>query len=165
MAPFLLVSLVMLNALAVTSITNERDGRALDLLRVTDISPKEFLFGKLFGVLYVTLDVVLIPVALAVYIWFSGGLSTENLLYLIAGMAILNVFVTVLGLHCGMSYAGSRQAIAVSLGTVFFLFLGVVTSMVMLISFSGNVEAQLTPFLACIIGGAIGLYVALPHYH
>lgn len=161
MAPFMLVSLVMLNALAVTSITNERDGRALDLLRVTDISPKEFLFGKLFGVLYVTLDVVLIPIALAIYIWYSGGLSSENLLYLIAGMVILNIFVTVLGLHCGMSYAGSRQAIAVSMGTVFFLFLGVVTSMVMLVSFSGNVEAQLTPFLACIIGGAIGLYVAL----
>lgn len=161
MAPFLLVSLVMLNALAVTSITNERDGRALDLLRVTDISPKEFLFGKLFGVLYVTLDVVLIPIALAVYIWYCGGLTTENLLYLFAGLMILNIFVAVLGLHCGMSYAGSRQAIAVSLGTVFFLFLGVVTSMVMLISFSGNFEAQLTPFLACIIGGAIGLYVAL----
>ncbi len=161
MAPFLLVSLVMLNALAVTSITNERDGRALDLLRVTDISPKEFLFGKLFGVLYVTLDVVLIPIAMAIAIWCYGGLSTENLLYLIAGMVILDVFVAVLGLHCGMSYAGSRQAIAVSLGTVFFLFLGVVASMVMLVSFSGNVEAQLTPFLACIIGGAIGLYLAL----
>lgn len=161
MAPFLLVSLVMLNALAVTSITNERDGRALDLLRVTDISPKEFLFGKLFGVLYVTLDVVLIPIGLAVAIWFFGGLATENLLYLIAGMLILDIFVAVLGLHCGMSYSGSRQAIAVSLGTVFFLFLGVVTSMVMLVSFSGNVEAQLTPFLSCIIGGAIGLYVAL----
>ena len=67
----------------------------------------------------------------------------------------------VLGLHSGMSYAGSRQAIAVSLGTVFFLFLGVVTSMVMLVSFTGNVEAQMAPFLACIIGGAIGLFAAL----
>lgn len=161
MAPFILVSLVMVNALAVTSITNERDGRALDLLRVTDISPKEFLFGKLFGIMFVTLDVILIPLALAFYIWYSGGITTENLLYLVIGMVILNVFVSVLGLHCGMSYAGSRQAIAVSLGTVFFLFLGVITSMVMLVSFSGNVEAQLTPFLACIIGGAIGLYVAL----
>jgi Mn2+/Fe2+ NRAMP family transporter len=44
---------------------------------------------------------------------------------------------------------------------VFFLFLGVVTSMVMMVSFTGNVEAQLTPFLACIVGGSIGLYVAL----
>jgi len=47
------------------------------------------------------------------------------------------------------------------LGTVFFLFLGIVTCMVMMVSFTGNVEAQLTPFLACIVGGAIGLYVAL----
>ena len=161
LAPFLVVSLVMLNALAVTSITNERDGRALDLLRVTDISPKEFLFGKLFGVLYVTLDVVLLPIAIAGYVWFSGGLSGLNYVYLILGLAVLDIFVVVLGLHCGMSYAGSRQAIAVSLGTVFFLFLGVVTSMVMLVSFTGNVEAQMAPFLACIIGGAIGLFAAL----
>jgi hypothetical protein len=47
------------------------------------------------------------------------------------------------------------------LGTVFFLFLGVVTAMVMMVSFTGNVEAQLAPFLACIFGGAIGLYIAL----
>ncbi len=160
-APFLLVSLVMVNALAVTSITNERDGRALDLLRVTDISPKEFLFGKVFGVLYVAIDIVLIPVAMCLYIAFHGAITVENLLYLLLAIVILNVFVTVLGIHCGMSYGGSRQAISVSLGTVFFLFLGIVTCMVMMVSFTGNVEAQLTPFLACIVGGAIGLYVAL----
>lgn len=161
LAPFLLVSLVMVNALAVTSITNERDGRALDLLRVTDISPKEFLFGKLLGVLYVALDIVMIPVAMCFYLAFNGAVTVENLLYLLLAVAILNVFVTVLGIHCGMSYGGSRQAISVSLGTVFFLFLGIVTCMVMMVSFTGNVEAQLTPFLACIVGGAIGLYVAL----
>ena len=33
--------------------------------------------------------------------------------------------------------------------------------MVMMVSFTGNVEAQLTPFLACIVGGSIGRYVAL----
>lgn len=161
LAPFMLVSIVMINALAVTSITTERDGRALDLLMVTDISPKEFLFGKLFGVLFVALDMVLLPIAICVYIWFNGAMTTENLVYLTIGTAVGLVFVTMLGIHCGMSYGGSRQAIAVSLGTVFFLFLGVVTVIMMMISFSGNVEAQLTPFLACIIGGAIGLYLAL----
>jgi len=60
-----------------------------------------------------------------------------------------------------MSYNFSRQAIGVSLGTVFFLFLGVITSMVMMVSFTGSVEAQFGPFLACLVGGAIGLYVAL----
>ena len=33
--------------------------------------------------------------------------------------------------------------------------------MVMMVSFTGNVEAQLAPFFACIVGGSIGLYVAL----
>ena len=161
MAPFMLVSLVMLNALAVTSITNERDGRALDLLQVTDLSPKEFLFGKLLGVMYVAADIIILPLLMCVYLWFGGGLSLENLLYLFIVLIVLDIFVAVLGLHSGMSYGSSRQAIGVSLGTVFFLFLGIVTCMVMMVSFTGNVEAQLTPFLACIVGGAIGLYVAL----
>ena len=161
LAPFILVSIVMVNALAVTSITTERDGRALDLLMVTDISPKEFLFGKLFGVLYVAADMVLLPILISGYLWFSEVLSLENFLYICIGLIVLYVFVAMLGIHSGMSYGASRQAIAVSLGTVFFLFLGVVTVMFMMISFAGNVEAQLTPFLACIVGGAIGLYVAL----
>jgi len=161
LAPFMFVSLVMVNALAVTSITTERDGRAIDLLRVTDISPKEFLFGKLGGILYISMDIILLPMLMCGYLWYSQALTGENLLYVVAGLLVLNVFVAVLGIHCGLSYGGSRQAIGVSLGTVFFLFVGVITSMVMMVSFTGNVEAQLTPFLACIVGGAIGLYVAL----
>ena len=161
LAPFCLVSIVMVNALAVTSITTERDGRALDLLMVTDISPKEFLFGKLFGVMYVALDMILLPILMCGFLWYHGAMSGENFAYLCVGLLVLFVFVAMLGIHCGMSYSASRQSIAVSLGTVFFLFLGVVTAMFMMVSFTGNVEAQLTPFLACIVGGAIGLYVAL----
>jgi ABC-type transport system involved in multi-copper enzyme maturation permease subunit len=161
LAPFMLLSIVMVNALAVTSITTERDGRALDLLRVSDISPREFLFGKLFGVLIVAADMILLPLLMCVYLWFSTVITGENLFYLIVCSLVLFVFVGILGIHCGMLYSTSRQAILVSLGTVFFLFLGVVTCMVMMVSFTGKTEAQLTPFLACIIGGAIGLYVAL----
>lgn len=161
LGPFILLSLVMINALGVTSLTNERDGRSLDLLLVTDLSPREFLFGKLGGVLFVTLDVVLWPIAICVFLFAAGAVGLEYLLYLISGLLILDVFVAMLGLHCGMIYANSRQAIGVSLGTVFFLFLGIVTAMVMMVSFTGNVEAQITPFLACIVGGGVGLYVAL----
>ena len=128
---------------------------------VTDLSPKEFLFGKLGGVLYVVSDMILLPIIMCGYLWFNSAMTSENLLYLCIGLSVLFVFVAMLGVHCGMSYSGSRQAIGVSLGTVFFLFLGVVTVMVMMVSFTGNVEAQLSPFLACIVGGAIGLYVAL----
>lgn len=160
-APFLFVSIVMVNALAVTAITTERDGRALDLLMVTDLSPKEFLFGKLFGVMAIASDMILLPLAMVGYLCWCGAISIENTVYLSLGFIAINVFVIVLGIHCGMSYNFSRQAIGVSLGTVFFLFLGVITSMLMMVSFTGSVEAQFGPFLACLVGGAIGLYVAL----
>ncbi len=159
--PFMLLSLVMVNALAVTSITNERDGRALDLLRVTDISPKEFLLGKLFGVLTISLDMILLPLILSGYLWYLDIMTLENLVFLVIGFLTLHVFVVMLGIHCGMSYNTSRQGIAASVGTVFFLFLGVATTIMMMISFTGSTEAQLAPFLACLIGGAIGLYITL----
>ena len=161
LAPFVLVSMVLLNALAVSAITNERDGRSLDLLWMTDLSPSEFLFGKLGGVLLISADVILLPLLMFCFLFFQGSISVENMLYLVIGLAVLVVFIAVLGLHCGMIYANSQQAIGVSLGTVFFLFLGVITSMVMMVSFTGNVEAQLPPFIACIVGGSLGLYSAL----
>lgn len=161
LVPFFLVSLVIINALAVNSITNERDGQSLDLLLVTDLSPGEFVFGKLGGVLWVTKEMVLLPMGLCAYLWWQGGLTLENLLYSLVGLAVMDVFVATLGVHCGMTYANSRTAIGVSLGAVFFLFVGVVTCIVMMVSFSGSFETQLTPFLAFIMGGSIGLYVAL----
>jgi hypothetical protein len=60
-----------------------------------------------------------------------------------------------------MNYASSRSAIGISLGTVFFLFVGVVTCLIIMVSFSGSFQVQYAPFLAFILGGSIGLYVAL----
>jgi hypothetical protein len=65
-----------------------------------------------------------------------------------------------LGLHAGMAYDNSRSAIATSLGTVFFLFLGVATCMRMMLAFSGQFEVQL-PFLGLMVFGGAGLYLAL----
>jgi hypothetical protein len=45
MIPLVVIGLLLVNALAVTSLTNERDLRALDLLLVTDLTPKEIVFG------------------------------------------------------------------------------------------------------------------------
>lgn len=161
LAPFFLVSLVIINALAVTCITTERDAKAIDLLLVTDLSPKEFLFGKLGGVLWVTKEMLLLPMILCIILWASGAMSLENLLYLLGSLLVLDVFAVMLGIHCGMHYANSRTAIGISLGTVFFLFLGVATCIVMMISFAGSFESQLAPFLAFILGGSVGLYVSL----
>lgn len=161
MAPLFLLSLVMVNALSVTSVTTERDSRCLDLLLATDISPKEFIFGKLGGVLWVGGLMVLAPMGQSVYLWWNGAMSGEGLLFVIGGLIVMNVFVCMLGLHCGMQYHNSRTAIAISLGTVFFLFLGVVTCVLLMISFSGSFNVQLAPFLAFILGGGVGLYVVL----
>ena len=161
LAPFFLVSLVLINALAVTSITNERDGRTLALLLATDLTPREFVFGKIGGIFWVTKEVVVAPYLLCLYLWWQGGISLENSLYVMGGLSALFVFSTVLGIHCGMKYASSRSAIGVSLGTVFFLFLGVVTCVLMMISFSGSFQGQFAPFLAFILGGGIGLNFAL----
>ena len=161
LTPFFLVSLVVINALAVNSITNERDGQALDLLLVSDISPLEFVFGKLGGVLWVTKLMVLGPLTLAGYLWWVEGISLENLTYLLIGLLVMNVFAVTLGIHCGMSYSNSRAAIGISLGTVFFLFVGVVTCLIIMVSFSGSFQVQYAPFVAFIGGGSIGLYAAL----
>ena len=161
LVPFFVLSLVIINALAVTSVTNERDGRSLDLLLVTDLSPREFLVGKMGGVFWNTREMVLLPLALCLYVWWNGRLATENLCYVVGGLLVMNLFVATLGIHCGMAYANSRTAIGVSLGTVFFLFLGVLTCILMMISFSGSFQIQLAPFLAFILGGGIGLFVSL----
>lgn len=166
LAPLFLLSLALVNAQAVISLTNERDARALDLLLVSDLSPKEIVYGKLGGVFYNTKEMVLLPMLLCGYLWYAGALGEgrvglENLVYLLIGLAVLYGFVAVLGIHVGMNYASSRAAIAISLGTVFFLCLGVAACMWILIALSGSFEAQLWPFLGFILGGGVALYVAL----
>lgn len=157
----LVVGLILLNALTVTSLTNERDSRALDLLLVTDLSPKEIVFGKLGGAFYNAKDMILLPIALCVYLWFADAISTENVVFFVCGITIMNAFVAILGVHTGMNYANSRTAIATSIGTLLFLFLGVATCMRIMLAFSNSFDRQLPTFLGFIVGGSVGLYAAL----
>ncbi len=157
----LVLSLILLNAAAVTALTSERDSRALDLLLVTDLSPKEIVFGKLLGSFYTAKEMVLLPLALFCYLLYAGILPTEKFVFLVGGWAVMTTFAATLGLHSGMTYANSRTAIATSIGTLLFLFLGVATCMRMMLAFSNSFEYQLTSFLGFIAGGGIGLFVAL----
>jgi hypothetical protein len=163
LAPILVLSLILVNALAVTSITTERDLGALDLLLVTDLTPAEFLFGKLGGIFFVAKEMVVLPAAMCIYLWFARATSLENLLYLLLALAIGYFFVATLGIHAGLTYVNSRHAVAVSLGMVFFLFVGVATCMRIMMSFGGSFELQLAPFLVFMVGGGIGMFVALGH--
>lgn len=159
--PLALLSLVLINAQSVTAISTERDGKALDLLLSSDLKPSEFVWGKLLGALWNTKEMILAPIFLTALIWIYGQLSGEFALYLIIGYLVLVTFSAALGLHCGMIYANSRQSIGVSLGVVFFLFVGVAVCLRMMLTFSGSFQAQFQPFLALIVGGGAGLYAAL----
>jgi ABC-type Na+ efflux pump permease subunit len=52
LVPVGVLSLLLVAAQSATAITSERDVGALDLLLVTDLTPGEFIFGKLGGVAY-----------------------------------------------------------------------------------------------------------------
>lgn len=155
------VSLVLVNALAVNSVTNERDGLALDLLLVTDLSPREFVFGKLLGVLYVGKEMILLPILLVAYLASRGVMTYENMTYVILSAIILYVFAVMLGLHSGLNYVSGRTAILNSIGTVFFLCVGIAICMTIMVSFRGAFQLQLAPFLVMILGGGAALFASL----
>lgn len=159
--PLSLLSLVLVNAQAVTAITGERDKRAIDLLLVTDLTPKEIVFGKLGGIFYNTREMVVLPLAMIGYFYGRGIFSLEISFYLWGGLLTLFLFSAMLGIHSGMTYAASRSAIGVSLGTLFFLFVGVAVCLRMMLSLSHSFQAQLQPFLAFMVGGGVAMYLAL----
>ena len=161
LAPLIVLGLVLVNALAVTSLTNERDLRALDLLLVTDLTPKEIIFGKLGGIFFNSKEMILLPIGLSIVLWFSDRLTSEHLVFLVLALLILNVFVAMLGVHVGMTFAESRTAVAVSLSTVLFLLLGVGVCMRMMLAFQSSFSQQYQAFAAFMLGGGIGLFSAL----
>ena len=159
--PMALASVLAVAAMAVTSVTTERDRGTFDLLLVSDLEPGEFVWGKLLGVLLAAREIVLLPLALVAALVAAGIATPEQGLYLAGGLAVLLFFAAVLGLYAGLSHAASRRAIAVTLGIVAFLFVGVATAMRIMVAFGASFELQLGPFLAVIVGGAVGLYAAL----
>ncbi len=161
LVPLMVLGLVLVNALAVTSLTNERDLRALDLLLVTDLSPKEIIYGKLGGIFYNSKEIILLPLVLCGVLWYTGHVSTENLVFLVVVMLVMNTFVAVLGVHAGMTYYESRVAVGVSLSTLLFLLLGIAVCMRMMLAFQSSFTYQLQAFSAFMLGGGAGLFLAL----
>ncbi|GBD35967.1 hypothetical protein HRbin36_01083 [bacterium HR36] len=158
--PVLVLALLLVNAQGVTAITYERDLNSLDLLLVTDITPKEFIFGKLLGVLYNTKEIILPPFLLAgAYAW-AGYMGLEVLTYMVISLAVLVLFAAMLGLHVGLHNVSTKAAIAYSLGTIFFLFVGTLVCIYLLL-IAGRIEAQFTSFLLFLALGIGGMWFVL----
>lgn len=160
------ISLLLINAQAVTSISTERDSNTLDILLATDISAREFMTGKILGALWNAREMIAVPLALIVWVMVTGRsatLTVENLVYVIVTYSVLSLFAVMLGLHAGLTYENSRSAIGNSLGTMFFLFIGIFVFMLLLVEARSSFAIQMQSFIVFIGLGSIGLYSSLTH--
>lgn len=176
LVPVAVLSLLLVAAQAVTSVTSERDTNALDVLLVTDISPHEFVFGKLLGAVYNTKEYLIPPLALAVYYGIEGLYAksppgaggwdrfADNfgpMLTVLGALIVLFAFVLVLGLHVSLRLTNSRLAIAHTLGTVFFLSVGTLITIYMVVINTGSFANQWLSFIAFLAVGIGGLLYVL----
>lgn len=176
LVPVAVLSLLLVAAQAATAITSERDIGALDLLLVTDISPREFVFGKLFGVLYNCKEYVIPPMALAVYYAARGAFARmppeagtvalveanfPPLVAVLGSLGILFVFAVVLGLHVALRITNSRLAIANTLGTIFFLSVGTLICIYLIVVNRGSFGNQWVSFIGFLVLGIGGLLYVL----
>lgn len=174
--PIAVLSLLLVSAQAVTSVTSERDGGALDILLVTDISPKEFVFGKILGVLYNTKEYLIPPLLIAVFYAAKGTLSNTPagasfgttvdanflpLMTVLGAIMVLLAFAVVLGLHVALRVTNSRLAIVNTLGTVFFLSVGTLISIYLIVINGGDFANQWVSFIAFLVLGIGGLLYVL----
>jgi hypothetical protein len=175
LVPVGVLSLLLLSAQSVTAITTERDTGALDLLLVTDLTPKEFIFGKLGGICWNAAVYILPPLVLAcVYAWW-GLLATpprthpelswyrnaEALVCVLGVALVLLAFALVLGLHVALRTMNSRLAIINTLGTVFFLSVGTLVCIGLILINGGRFEYQWLSFVFFIAAGIGGLWWVL----
>ena len=161
-----ILSLLLINAQAVTSITTERDMNTLDILLATDLNAREFMAGKFVGALWNTKEMIFLPLLLL--IWLStrglvGELTAETAVYVVLGYVVLSLFAAMLGLHGGLTWDNSRSAIANSLGTIFFLFIGIFVFMLLLVEARSSFAIQMQSFIVFIGLGSIGLYASMTH--
>jgi ABC-type transport system involved in multi-copper enzyme maturation permease subunit len=174
MIPIGVLSLLLVAAQASTAITSERDIGALDLLLVTDLTPQEFIFGKLGGIAYNAKEFLLPPLLLAgVYAYYgclasppanhpelARGMNITSLMCVIGSALVLLAFAMVLGIHVALRTMNSRFAIINTLSTIFFLSVGTLVC-IALILINGRFEYQWGSFILFIVAGIGGLWWVL----
>jgi ABC-type transport system involved in multi-copper enzyme maturation permease subunit len=177
LVPLGILSLLLLAAQSATAITSERDLGALDLLLVTDLTPKEFIYGKLAGIIYNAKEYLLPPLLLLGFYayldvfhpgssllarpaenaeYLQASRSFEAFACLLAAGLVLMAFTMFLGVHVSLRTINSRLAILNTLSTIFFLSVGTLVC-VYLILINGQFEYQWSSFLAFTIAGVGGL--------
>jgi hypothetical protein len=159
--PLGILSLLLVNAQGVTALTSERDTGALDLLLVTELSPQQFIYGKLYGVLYNTKEMILSPVILTWAMVSTGRLGSESAVFITIDYLLFVHFAAMLGIHAAITYTNSRTAVANSLGTMFFLMIGILFCAYLIILSNREFGRQLLSFLIFLGAGSVALFGSL----
>jgi ABC-type transport system involved in multi-copper enzyme maturation permease subunit len=172
--PVGVLSLLLVAAQATTAITSERDIGALDLLLVTDLTPREFIFGKLAGIVYNTKEYLIPPLILAVVYAVYGALASPpanhpelkvamnatSLVCIGGAMVVLLAFAMVLGVHVALRTQNSRLAVIHALSTIFFLSVGTLVCMAIIL-INRRFEYQWGSFVFFLVAGIGGLWWVL----
>lgn len=161
MLPLGILSLLLINAQGVTSLTSERDAGTLDLLLVTELSPQQFIYGKLYGVLYNAKEMILAPLLLTWALVFSGRIGSESAVFITIDYLLFVHFAAMLGIHAAITYTNSRTAVANSLGTMFFLMIGILFCAYLIILSNREFGRQLLSFLIFLGAGSVALFGSL----
>ncbi len=156
-----ILSLILVNAQGVTALTSERDTGALDLLLVTEVTPREFIYGKLYGVLYNSKEMIALPVLWTLWMAVTRAIWIESAVFAIVDFLLLVHFSAMLGLHSAITYTNSRAAVAHSLGTIFFLMVGIGLCAFLILQSDGEFGRQLLSFMIFIGAGSVALFGSL----
>ena len=128
---------------------------------MTDLTPQEFIFGKLGGICYNTKEYLLPPLILAALyglVRLPGArrragvpelapvMNFSAFVCVAASILLLLAFAMVLGVHVALRTQNSRVAVINALSTIFFLSVGTLLC-IALILISGKFEYQWTSFL------------------
>jgi hypothetical protein len=104
---------------------------------------------------------VVLPVLLLAWLAITGKMSLENSSYAIIDGLLLAHFSAMLGLHSAITYTNSRAAVANSLGTIFFLLIGIGICAGLIILSDRQFGRQLLSFLIFIGAGSVALFASL----
>jgi hypothetical protein len=156
-----ILSLVLVNAQGVTALTSERDSGALDLLLVTELTPSQFIYGKLYGILYNSKEMIALPILWTIWLSISGAMNAESAFFAIIDFLLFCHFAAMLGLHSAITYTNSRTAVANSLGTIFFLMVGILICAYLIMLSDKEFGRQLLSFIIFIGAGSVALFGSL----
>ena len=104
---------------------------------------------------------VALPLLFAIYLWLTNKVSGENTVFFLIDYLLLCHFSAMLGLHSAISFTSSRAAIANSLGTLFFLMVGILFCAWVIIQSDREFGRQLLSFMIFIGAGSVALFGSL----